>query len=326
MFAKLALGLGLIFSSVSCALAGDELPESDTVYLFSSFRNDGETGLHLAWSEDGLDWHDINEGASVLPPLVGGRLMRDPCIILGGDGRYHMVWTTGWWEDNIAIAHSDDLITWSEQTELPVMRGTDGVMNSWAPEIFYDEKDGEYLIFWSSAVPGRFPETDDRGDIRSTTGKSINHRVYYTKTKDFETYSPTALFYDGGFVSIDANILRDGERYVMFLKDETKRPEPKKNVRIAIAADPEGPWGPASPPISPDEVWVEGPTSVKIGEQFYVYYDAYMEHRMMGLRSPDLIHWEDISDKLSFPEGSRHGTVLPIDRETLERLLTAHYG
>ena len=148
MFAKLALGLSLIFSSVSCALAGDELPESDTVYLFSSFRNDGETGLHLAWSEDGLDWHDINEGASVLPPLVGGRLMRDPCIILGGDGRYHMVWTTGWWEDNIAIAHSDDLITWSEQTELPVMRGTDGVMNSWAPEIFYDEEEGE-----SAATP-----------------------------------------------------------------------------------------------------------------------------------------------------------------------------
>ncbi|RFB04938.1 glycoside hydrolase family 43 protein [Parvularcula marina] len=326
MFTKLALGLGLVISSVSGALAYDEPPESDTVYLFSSFRNDGETGLHLAWSEDGLDWHDINEGASVLPPLVGGRLMRDPCIILGGDGRYHMVWTTGWWEDNIAIAHSDDLITWSEQTELPVMRGTDGVMNSWAPEIFYDEKDGEYLIFWSSAVPGRFPETDDRGDIRSTTGKSINHRVYYTKTKNFETYSPTALFYDGGFVSIDANILRDGERYIMFLKDETKRPEPEKNVRIAIAADPEGPWGPASPPISPDGIWIEGPTSVKIGEQFYVYYDAYMEHRMMALRSPDLIHWEDISDRLNFPEGSRHGTVLPIDRETLERLLNAHDG
>ncbi|MEJ0058379.1 MAG: hypothetical protein WDM79_01750 [Terricaulis sp.] len=141
---------------------------------------------------------------------------------------YHMVWTTGWWENNIAIAHSADLVHWSEQTMLPVMAHVPNVLNSWAPEIFYDEETGEYLIFWSSAVPGTFPETEDRGDIRSTLGIGINHRIYFTKTRDFVTYTPTALFYDGGFVSIDASILRDGERYIMFIKDETKRPEPEK--------------------------------------------------------------------------------------------------
>lgn len=315
---KLLLSMAVV-ATISGSACAQTLPE-DQVLLFSSFRNDGETGLHFAYSEDGLTWKGLRDNKSFLTPKVGNKLMRDPCIIQGPDGRYHMVWTTGWWENNIGIAHSDDLIHWTEQKMLPVMAHEPEVMNSWAPEIFYDEETGEYIIFWSSAVPGKFLETADRGDIRSTINKGINHRVYYVKTKDFKTYTDTALFYDGGFVSIDGSILKDGERYIMFLKDETKRPEPEKNIRISIAANPEGPWGPASPPFSPEGVWVEGPTATKIGDEFYVYYDAYMEHRMMGARSDDLIHWENISDQLTFPEGTRHGTVLKISRAELEKL------
>jgi beta-xylosidase len=205
---------------------------------------------------------------------------------------------------------------------LPVMAHVPNVLNSWAPEIFHDEETGEYIIFWSSAVPGTFPETEDRGDIRSTLGIGINHRIYYVKTRDFRTYTPTALFYDGGFVSIDATILREGRRYIMFIKDETKRPEPEKNIRVAIAASAQGPYGPASTPISPPGVWVEGPTAVKIGDMFYLYYDAYMvPQRMMAARSRDLIHWEDISTQTTFPEGTRHGSVLRVERDVVERLL-----
>lgn len=312
--------LTLVFAAILAGGACAKTMAEDEVLLFSSFRNDGETGLHLAYSEDGLTWNALKEGESFLVPQVGDKLMRDPCIVQGPDGRYHMVWTTGWWENNIGIAHSDDLINWSEQKMLPVMAHEPEVMNSWAPEIFYSDEADEYIIFWSSAVPGKFPETADRGDIRSTIGKGINHRIYYVKTTDFENYTDTALFYDGGFVSIDGSILKDGKRYIMFIKDETKRPEPEKNIRISIAADPEGPWGPASPAFSPAGVWVEGPTATKIGNQFYVYYDAYMAHRMMGARSDDLIHWENISDKLSFPDGTRHGTVLKVSREELENL------
>ncbi len=292
----------------------------DDVLLFSSFRNDGETGLHFAYSEDGLSWTALNDDKSFLEPQIGGKLMRDPCIIQGPDGSYHMVWTTGWWENNIGIAHSDDLINWSEQTILPVMAHEPDVLNSWAPEIFYDDETEEYIIFWSSAVPGKFLETEDRGDIRSTLGVGINHRVYFTKTKDFETYSDTSLFYDGGFVSIDGSLLKDGDRYVMFIKDETKRPEPMKNIRIATASHAQGPYSEASAPFSPEGVWVEGPTAIKIDDMVYVYYDAYMEHKMIGARSKDLVNWEDLSDQINFPEGTRHGTVFKVDRETFEKL------
>ena len=32
-----------------------------------------------------------------------------------------MVWTAGWYEKGIGIAHSEDLIHWSEQKYIPVM-------------------------------------------------------------------------------------------------------------------------------------------------------------------------------------------------------------
>lgn len=323
MKSKLTAILSATLWMVSACAGTPASTSADGAWLFSSFRGDGETGLHLAWSTDGLTWTALRNDASFLTPEVGGQLMRDPCIIKGPDGRYHMVWTTGWWENNIGLAHSDDLITWSEQTLLPVMAHEPEVMNSWAPEIFFDETEGEYVIFWSSAIAGRFPETADRGDIRSTTGKSINHRVYAVTTKDFETYSDTHLFYDGGFVSIDASLLERDGAYLMFIKDETKRPEPEKNIRLATAPAPQGPWSPASEPFSPEGVWVEGPTATEINGKVYVYFDAYMEHAMMAMRSADLTKWEDISDQLTFPEGSRHGSVLPITRERLDALLAA---
>ena len=316
-------GAAALFMLTACISTAAPM-KSDDVYLFSSFRDNGQDGLHLAYSTDGLTWTALKSDASYLAPQVGGNLMRDPCILRGPDGEFHMVWTTGWWENNIGIAHSRDLIHWSAETALPVMADFPGVMNTWAPEIIYDSGAHRYLIFWSSSVPGAFPETADRGDIRSTTGLGLNHRIYYTSTRDFRTYAPTAVFYDGGFVSIDATIVQDGRRYIMFIKDETKRPAPEKNIRIAIAAAPGGPYGPASPPITPAGLWSEGPTAIKIGDEFYLYYDAYMAPQHMGAaRSRDLIHWEDITAQVHFPPGTRHGTVFRVEHAVLDRLLAA---
>ena len=86
---------------------------ADSAYLFSYFRGNGETGLHLAYSNDGLKWTALKDGQSFLKPQVGGKLMRDPSIAQGPDGTFHMVWTTGWWDKGIGIAHSKDLILWS---------------------------------------------------------------------------------------------------------------------------------------------------------------------------------------------------------------------
>jgi hypothetical protein len=137
-------------------------------------------------------------------------------------------------------------------------------------------------------------------------------------TSDFASYSDAKLFFDGGFNVIDATLVREADRYVLFVKDETKEPVAKKNIRIATASRAEGPYGPASEPFSPD--WVEGPTALKIGPYWYVYYDAYTRHRMEGARSRDLVHWSSITEELSFPAGVRHGTAFGVSNEILAAL------
>ena len=291
-------------------------PPRDSVYLFSFFQGNGEDGLHLAYSYDGLEWTPLNDNEPVLTPLVGeDKLMRDPCIIRGGDGEYHMVWTVSWHERGIGYAHSPDLIHWSEQRYLPVMEHEPDAQNSWAPEITYDETEDRYLIYWATTIPGRFPATDSSGD------NGLNHRIYYTLTKDFQEFTDTELLYDHGFNVIDATIQRAGEKYVMFLKDETKYPIAEKNIRIATADRLSGPYTPAGKPITTN--WVEGPTAIQIDGAWVVYFDRYTDHEMGAVRSRDLENWSDISDQLSFPEGTRHGTVFSATLAELEKLRQA---
>jgi hypothetical protein len=40
-------------------------------YLFCSFRGNGEDGLHLAWSDDGLKWTAFKGDKSFLKTAVG---------------------------------------------------------------------------------------------------------------------------------------------------------------------------------------------------------------------------------------------------------------
>ena len=82
----------------------------------------------------------MNRDRSLLTPAVDkDRLMRDPSIVRGPDGVFHMVWTTGWHDQGIGVAHSTDLIEWSEQKRVAftvfrcvVARGTPGAQRKHA--------------------------------------------------------------------------------------------------------------------------------------------------------------------------------------------------
>ncbi len=295
--------------------------QNTDAYLFSYFIGNGEDGLHLAYSHDGLSWTALNDGQSFLTPQAGNdKLMRDPCIISGPDGVFHMVWTVSWWEKGIGYASSQDLITWSEQKYIPVMEHEPEAKNCWAPEIFYDDVNEQYLIFWATTIPGRFPETDWQSN-EGVFGQGNNHRMYYVTTKDFEEFSETMLFYDHGFNVIDATILQAGDEYVMFLKDETNKPfVPQKNIKMAKSDRAVGPYSEPSEPITGD-YWAEGPTIFKIGENWFLYFDKYRLRTYGLLVSPDLQNWTDRSDELVLPDGLRHGTVFKVSKNVLKKLL-----
>jgi len=297
--------------------ASDELPERH--FLFSYFTGNGETGLHLAYSQDGMTWRALNDARPLLAPDVGeARLMRDPSIVRGPDGTFHTVWTAGWTEDGIGYAHSLDLIDWSEQEYLTVMGHELTARNAWAPDLFFDEATGRFLIVWATTIPGRFPEGDGQDARGDDPG--WNHRLYYVSTEDFETFTDPALFYEHGFNVIDGTLFKTPGAYAMVLKDERNEPfEPQKNLRLAFGDRAEGPYSEPTEPITGD-YWAEGPTVLEIDGRWYVYFDKYIEDAFGVVASDDLETWDDLSDGLVMPEGMHHGTAFEVPASIAESL------
>lgn len=285
-------------------------------YLFCYFKNNGQDGLHLAYSYDGMTWKALNNDSSYLKPVVGkDKLMRDPSIVQDDKGIFHMVWTSGWWDQGIGYASSPDLIHWSAQQNLPVMAKFPGTKNSWAPELFFDQKSETFYIFWASTVPGLFKDV-----ATSDSEKGLNHRLFYTTTKDFKQFSKTKVFFNPDFSVIDGSMLKKNDLYYLFIKNENSNP-PEKNIRSVFSLKPYG--------FKPDEVstpitgdyWAEGPAPLQVNDYVYVYFDKYRDHKYGAVRSKDLIHWEDVSDQVSFPTGTRHGTAFKVDPKMLEELI-----
>lgn len=288
------------------------LAQKDEVYMFCYFKNRSVDGLHLAYSYDGYKWQALNNDSSFLKPTAGNdKLMRDPCIIKDAKGIFHMVWTVSWTERSIGYASSPDLIHWSEQKEIPVMMNEPLAKNAWAPEIFYDDRKNNFVIYWATTIKGRFPATDTLGDN--------DHRIYYVTTKDFNAFSKAKLLYEKGFNVIDATIQKIGrKKYVMFLKDETLKPV-QKNLHVAFSKHVTKGWSRPSLSIT-GNYWAEGPTAVKIGDEWIVYFDKYRDHKYGTIASKDLLQWTEISDKISLPAGIRHGTIFKISTAEFDKL------
>jgi len=281
--------------------------------MFSYFKDNGKDGLHLAYSYDGYRFIALKKDSSFLTPILSkDSLMRDPCIIRGADGKFHMVWTVSWSDKGIGYASSADLIHWSEQQYIPVMAKEDSARNCWAPEITYDPKKKQYMIYWATTISGRYPSD-------TAVERGYNHRLYYVTTTNFKKFSKTKLLYNQGFNVIDASIVADGNRFIMFLKDETRYP-PQKNIRVATSTKLTEGYNFPSMPIT-GNYWAEGPTAIRINNQWVVYFDKYRDHKYGAVASSDLIKWEDISDKIRMPPGIRHGTVFTVTSTELARLL-----
>ncbi len=279
---------------------------NNSVYLFTSFRGNGD-GLHLAYSYDAYHWADF--GRTFLTPTVGGKLMRDPSLLRGPDGTFHMVWTTAWYGDKgFGYASSKDLIHWSNQKFIPVMARETNTHNVWAPELFYDEREKQFIILWASTIPGRFP------DYQETP--TNNHRLYVTTTRDFETFTPAKLFFDPDYSVIDGFILKDGNRYVLLHKDNSR---PVRKVRAAFADNPLGPWNDVTAPFT--EQFTEGPSAVKAGDDWIIYFDRYRVRQTGAVKTRDFKTFTNITDQCSFPDEHRHGTALSVSPDVVENLI-----
>jgi sucrose-6-phosphate hydrolase SacC (GH32 family) len=263
----------------------------------------------MLYSYDGKKWNDLD--TVLLQPKVGNqKVMRDPSMVQGPDGIFHLVWTSSWRGDKgFGYASSKDLINWSEQQFIPVMDKEPATVNVWAPELFYDEDAKEYLIIWASCIPGRFE--------RGIEEDSNNHRMYVTITKDFKTFSEKKLFLDPGFSVIDAVIVKRASKdYVLVLKDNTR---PERNIKVAFADNPLGPWKNISKPFS--DKFTEGPSVVKLKDQWLIYFDSYQKKIYEAVATKDFVKFENVTTSVQIPAGHKHGTIVPVKKKVIKRLL-----
>jgi hypothetical protein len=180
--------------------------------------------------------------------------------------------------------------------------------NVWAPELFHDEVSRRFIICWASTIPGRFPDFLE--------ARTNNHRMYYTSTHDFQTFSPAKLFFDPGFSVIDTFIVNTGHGYVLVHKDNSR---PNLNLRVAFGDSAVGPWGPASEAFT--EKFTEGPCVLKLGGDWVIYFDRYRANAYGAVKTRDFKQFTDITSETSFPEGHKHGTALKVPKKLVESLL-----
>ena len=287
---------------------------SRNVYLFSSFNEPADKGLRMLYSKDGYHWKDID--TVLLKPNIGQqKVMRDPSIAEGPDGTFHLVWTSSWRGDKgFGYASSKDLIHWSEQQFIPVMEHEPTTVNVWAPELFYDDEGKQFIIIWASTIPGRFE--------RGIEEDSNNHRMYVTTTTDFKSFTPTKLFLDPKFSVIDAVIVKRASKdYVLVLKDNTR---PERDIKVAFADNPLGPYKNISKAFT--ESFTEGPSVVKVKDEWLIYYDAYRKKIYDASATRDFITFNHITGKVQLPVGHKHGTIFKVKNSVLKKLLAFSSG
>jgi hypothetical protein len=333
LFLPVLAATGLAVLMVGSTPAADPPDEDETIILFSYFEGNGESGVYLQTSDDGLTFEAVNNGQPIFSPPDSSwpenqRLTRDPSILYQ-NGTFHMVWTTNWEGRVFGYARSPDLQDWSEPRlvrpfpeERPEHRQPNNV---WAPELHHDPVNDRFFVVFSSTVPERLDEhVDPHGH---------NHRMYVTRTEDFETFTDAELFYDPGFNSIDGQAVYQAygspdvkdDRWITVFKDERPPEHGGKNLRLAFRDPKTGAFTDYSAPIvgpgsGLNEHWAEGPTLLKTANGGWnLYWDAYRAGYYGLAQSRDLKTWTDATGRLEIDvDHPRHGSFFRAPASAVE--------
>lgn len=196
-------------------------------YLFAHFREkitiDGEQ-VYFAVSRNGLDWEQLNNGKPIITCDKGEKGCRDIeivrlknncfviiatdlCIVNRMDENFNVDWgnINHHGSKCLSMWFSEDLINFTEQKLIHMSCSDFGCL--WAPEVFYDEINDEYLFHWSSTVA-----EDDFSHMS----------IYCATTKDFKTFSKPKLFFTKDNNILDSHIVKVNDTYHLFYKNGDK--------------------------------------------------------------------------------------------------------
>lgn len=136
---------------------------------------------------------------------------------------YYDASTTG--SSYLVIFTSEDLVNWSEPKLIDAAPENAGM--AWAPEMIYHEETDEFIIFFASSIMDP-----------ATKMKKKPNAIYYVATRDFTEYSKPKLLIDNqndpagkSREIIDTTILKVGDTYYSVSKDGDNA-EPDGGIRI----------------------------------------------------------------------------------------------
>ncbi len=278
--------------------------------------------LHIALSADGRHWTALNGNEP-----VWGQHMRDPYVRRGPDGLWRIMGTGGGRGLDRAkvgpgclYATSPDLVSFQLEKPLPLMkdaRNEEGAFagNIWAPEWFYDDRTGEYMLFWSSSFK-------DAGWKESS--------LWQCRTRDWVMFTPAEVLFDPPYSVIDGSFVEYDGTYYLFHKEEEfgAKTGERRAIRLAVSKNLEGPYEIIEGPLNDGQivpVITEGPTAVKdfVNPGWLLYYDYCMTNGFGVSWSPDLIDWT-IVDDANFPPDARHATVSVISADEARKLMETY--
>ncbi|WP_051197096.1 family 43 glycosylhydrolase [Jonesia quinghaiensis] len=311
-------------------------------YAFAYFTGDSKAGenIFLAASKgnNALQWQELNGGEPILKSTKGTEGLRDPFIIRSPEGdTFYLIATdlsigggTSWdasqrtGSRHVEIWESSDLINWSEQRHVEVSPPEAG--NTWAPEAYYDESIGAYILFWASKLYDS-QDTDH-------TGNTYN-RMMFAVTRDFVTFTEPEIWQDQGMSRIDSTVIKDGDTYHRFTKDEGAGGTgcsdiiQERSTTLRAQLDE---WEMVTSCIGKKAGTsaVEGPTVFAAnpgdvnGESFYLFVDEYGGRGYIPLATKDLNNpdWK-VPASYDLPAKPRHGTVVPVTKAELNALTNA---
>ncbi|MER7441681.1 family 43 glycosylhydrolase [Micromonospora avicenniae] len=319
------------------------LPKKEKLegYAFAYFTGEGSADgeqIYFAASRgnDPLKYDELNGGRPVVTSSEGDEGVRDPFIIRSPEGdRFYLIATdlkiygNGDWDAAqrtgsryIEVWESTDLVNWSQQRHVRVSPDTAG--NTWAPEAYYDDTIGAYVVFWASKLYA--PEDT------AHTGDTYN-RMMYATTRDFRTFSEPRVWVDPGYSVIDSTVVEHDGTYYRFTKDERnntsstpcskfileERSTELRDTSWDFVQDCIGKATEDSEGISRGE----GPTIFKSNteDKWYLFIDEFGGRGYVPFETTDLDGGRfTMSTGYDLPAHPRHGTVLPVTRAELERL------
>ncbi|GAA2453941.1 family 43 glycosylhydrolase [Streptomyces glaucus] len=311
-------------------------------YLFAYFTGEGtadgeQIRYALSRGNDPLHWRELNAGRPVLTSTVGEKGLRDPFVIRSPEGdRFYLIATdlrmyrnsSGSWDEvqrhgsrSIMVWESADLVHWTDQRLVEV--APDNAGNAWAPEAYWDESLGSYVVFWASKLYA----DDDPGH----TGSTYN-RMLYATTKDFRTFSEPRVWHDPGYSVIDSTVVEHRGTYHRYTKDE-RDPGSAGPCSKFITAEKSTSLTSTAYDFVADCIGSgtldrgEGPTVFKSNteEKWYLFIDEYGGRGYVPFETTDLDsgRWTPSTDH-QLPASPRHGTVLPVTQQEYDRLLAAY--